>query len=155
MRWQSVRASTSGVTEPDEYDWPESRRDPVPACTRLIVAIDGTYVQSKLDTDLYQHHVVAGRIERDGILAGRFAWIARWPGEAELDQAVGQERDSVSGQSPRDHQGEPLGEAGNPDCFAQPHDQGLGQLPSARRRKDDVRGGGFPHSAGALALGAA
>jgi hypothetical protein len=71
------------VTEPDEYDWPESRRDPVPACTRLIVAIDGTYVRSNLDTGLYQHYVVAGRIERDGLLAGRFAWIARWPGEAE------------------------------------------------------------------------
>jgi hypothetical protein len=67
------------VTEPDEYDWPESRRDPVPTCARLIVAIDGTYVRS----GLYQHHVVAGRIERDGVLAGRFAWIARWPGEAE------------------------------------------------------------------------
>jgi hypothetical protein len=71
------------VTEPDEYDWPESRRDPVPSGTRLIVAIDGTYVRSNLDTGLYQHYVVAGRIERDGILAGRFAWIARWPGEAE------------------------------------------------------------------------
>jgi hypothetical protein len=71
------------VTEPDEYDWPESRRDPVPSCTRLIVAIDGTYVRSNLDTGLYQHYVVAGRIKRDGILAGRFAWIARWPGEAE------------------------------------------------------------------------
>jgi hypothetical protein len=71
------------VTEPDEYDWPESRRDPVPIGTRLIVAIDGTYVRSNLDTGLYQHYVVAGRIERDGILAGRFAWIARWPSEAE------------------------------------------------------------------------
>jgi hypothetical protein len=60
-----------------------ARRDPVPSCTRLIVAIDGTYVRSNLDTGLYQHHVVAGRIEHDGILAGRFAWIARWPGEAE------------------------------------------------------------------------
>lgn len=43
------------VTEPDEYYWPESRRDPVPTCRRLIVAIDGTYVQSNLDTGLYQH----------------------------------------------------------------------------------------------------
>lgn len=39
--------------------------------------------RSNLDTGLYQHYAVAGRIERDGILAGRFAWIARWPGEAE------------------------------------------------------------------------
>jgi hypothetical protein len=71
------------VTEPDEYDWPESHREAVPSGTRLIVAIDGTYVRSNLDTGLYQHYAVAGRIERDGILAGRFAWIARWPGEAE------------------------------------------------------------------------
>ncbi len=70
------------VTEPDEYDWPESRRDPVPSCTRLTVAIDGTYIRSNLGTGLYQHYVVAGRIERDGILAGRFAWIAQWAGEA-------------------------------------------------------------------------
>jgi hypothetical protein len=70
------------VTEPDEYDWPESRRDPAPTGTRLIVAIDGTYLRSNLGTGLYQHYVVAGRIDRDGILAGRFAWIARWPGEA-------------------------------------------------------------------------
>lgn len=62
---------------------PESRRDPVPASSRLLVAIDGTYVRSNLDTGLYQHYVVAGRIERDGTLAGRFAWIAQWPGEAE------------------------------------------------------------------------
>ena len=33
-----------------------ARRDPVPSCTRLIVAIDGTYVRSNLDTGLYQHH---------------------------------------------------------------------------------------------------
>jgi hypothetical protein len=71
------------VTEPDEYDWPESHREAVPNGTRLIVAIDGTYVRSNLDTGLYQHYAVAGRIERVGILAGRFAWIARWPGEAE------------------------------------------------------------------------
>lgn len=71
------------VTEPDEYDAHASHRDAVPACTRLMVAIDGTYVRSNLDTGLYQHHVVAGRIERDGILAGRFAWIEQWPDEAE------------------------------------------------------------------------
>jgi hypothetical protein len=51
----------------------------VPSCTRLIVAFDGAYVRSNLDTGPYQHSVVAGRIERDGILAGRFVW----PGEAE------------------------------------------------------------------------
>jgi hypothetical protein len=59
------------------YDWPESRRDPVPGCTRPIVAFDGAYVRSNLDIGLYQHYGVAGRIERDGILAGRFVWVAR------------------------------------------------------------------------------
>jgi hypothetical protein len=71
------------VTEPDEYDVHGSYRDPVPPCMRLIIAVDDTYVRSNLDTGLYQHYVVAGRIERDGILSGRFAWITRWPGEAE------------------------------------------------------------------------
>ena len=72
------------VMEPDEYDSHTSHRDAVPACMRLMVAIDGTYVRSNLDTGLYQHHVVAGRIERDGILASRFAWIERFPGESEV-----------------------------------------------------------------------
>jgi hypothetical protein len=67
------------ITEPDEYDWPESQRQPVPTGQRLTVAIDGTYVRSNLDTGLYQHYVVSGRIVRDGNLGGRFAWIARWP----------------------------------------------------------------------------
>ena len=38
------------VTEPEEYDWPESQRLPVPTGQRLTVAIDGTYVRSNLDT---------------------------------------------------------------------------------------------------------
>jgi hypothetical protein len=67
------------ITEPDEYDWPESQRQPVPSGQRLTVAIDGTYVRSNLDTGLYQHYVVSGRVECDGNLGGRFAWIARWP----------------------------------------------------------------------------
>jgi hypothetical protein len=71
------------VTEPDEYDWPESRRQPVPSGRRLMVAIDGTYVRSNLDTGLYQHYVVSGRIDCDGVLAGRFAWISQRPGESE------------------------------------------------------------------------
>ena len=71
------------VTEPDEYDWPEARRQPVPSGHRLMVAIDGTYVRSNLDTGVYQHYVVSGRIDRDGTLGGRFAWITRRPGESE------------------------------------------------------------------------
>jgi hypothetical protein len=67
------------LLEPDEYDWPESHRQPVPTGQRLTVSIDGTYVRSTLDTGLYQHYVVSGRVECDGNLGGRFAWIARWP----------------------------------------------------------------------------
>jgi hypothetical protein len=70
------------VTEPEEYDWPESQRLPVPTRQRLTVAIDGTYVRSNLDTGLYQHYVVAGRVDRDGTLGGRFAWIAQWPADS-------------------------------------------------------------------------
>ena len=42
------------VTEPDEYDWPESRRDPVPSCTRLTLTIDGTYVRSNLEAGQHE-----------------------------------------------------------------------------------------------------
>src|SRR6266404_8252698 len=59
------------ITEPNEYDWPESQRQPVPTGQRLTVAIDGTYVRSNLDTGLYQHYVVSGRVECDGNLGGR------------------------------------------------------------------------------------
>ena len=65
------------VTEPAEYDWPESRREPVPAAKRLSVAIDGTYVRADGMRGLREYHVVAGRIERDGQLGGRFAWVAQ------------------------------------------------------------------------------
>ena len=34
------------VIEPREYDWPESRREPVPAAKSLSVAIDGTHVRA-------------------------------------------------------------------------------------------------------------
>jgi hypothetical protein len=70
------------VTEPEEYDWPESQRRHIPTRQRLTVAIDGTYIRSNLDTGLYQHYVVAGRVERDGKLGGRFAWIAQWPADS-------------------------------------------------------------------------
>lgn len=67
------------ITEPDEYDWPESRRVVVSPADRLTVAIDGTYVRADQMMGLGEHHVVAGRVERDGILAGRFAWVTQYP----------------------------------------------------------------------------
>ena len=40
-------------------------------------------VRSNLDTGLYQHYVVSGRIDCDGALGSRFAWITQRPGESE------------------------------------------------------------------------
>jgi hypothetical protein len=67
------------VTEPDEYDWPESLREAVPSADQLTVAIDGTYVRADRIMGLGEHHVVAGRVERDGFLAGSFAWVTQYP----------------------------------------------------------------------------
>jgi hypothetical protein len=65
------------VTEPEEYDWPDSQRQSVAASARMTVSIDGTYVRADSSGWSRQHYVVAGRIERDGQLGDRFAWIAR------------------------------------------------------------------------------
>ncbi len=65
------------VTEPDEYDWPESKRAHVPAAKNLNVAIDGTYIRADRTRGLREYHVVASRIEREGQLGGHFAWIAQ------------------------------------------------------------------------------
>jgi hypothetical protein len=56
------------VIEPSAYDWPESRRAPVPATKSLSVAIDGTYVQADGKMWLREYQVVAGRMERQGKL---------------------------------------------------------------------------------------
>jgi len=57
-------------------------RPAVPASNRLTIAIDGTYVSSDLTNGLYQHYVVAGRIDRDGRMGGRFAYVAQRPDDA-------------------------------------------------------------------------
>ena len=67
------------VTEPDEYDWPEPRREPVKAEQNLSVAIDGTYVRADRTMGYGEYHVVAGRIEHEGRLGGHFAWVAQHP----------------------------------------------------------------------------
>ena len=67
------------VTEPDEYDWPEPKREPLTAAPNLSVAIDGTYVRADGMMGLGEYHVVAGRIEREGRLGGCFAWVAQHP----------------------------------------------------------------------------
>jgi hypothetical protein len=70
------------VTEPDEYASLVPARCPVAASNRLTIAIDGTYMRSDLTNGLYQHYVVAGRIDRDGRMGGRFAYVAQRPAEA-------------------------------------------------------------------------
>jgi hypothetical protein len=70
------------VTEPEEYDCLEPCRRAVHASNRLTIAIDGTYVRSDLTNGLYQHYVVAGRVEGDGHLGGHFAWVAQRPDDA-------------------------------------------------------------------------
>src|SRR5262249_5865380 len=57
-----------------EYDWPESRREPVPAAKSVSVAIDGTYVRADGGMWLREYQVVAGRMERQGKLGDYFAW---------------------------------------------------------------------------------
>jgi hypothetical protein len=70
------------ILEPDEYASLVPPRHPVPASNRLSIAIDGTYVRSDLTNGLYPHYVVAGRIDRDGRLGGRFGYVAQRPDDA-------------------------------------------------------------------------
>jgi hypothetical protein len=70
------------VTVPDEYDFPDSQRLPVPMRSRLTIAIDGTYIRSDRLFGLTQHYVVAGRIEAHGHLNGTFAWVAQTSDDA-------------------------------------------------------------------------
>jgi hypothetical protein len=70
------------IIEPDEYASLAPLRVPVPASNRLKIAIDGSYVRSDLTNGLYQHYVVAGRIDHDGRLGGRFAYVAQRPADA-------------------------------------------------------------------------
>jgi hypothetical protein len=41
----------------------------------ITVAIDGTYIRSTAENWKGELYVVAGRIERAGVLSGRFAWL--------------------------------------------------------------------------------
>jgi hypothetical protein len=63
------------VIEPSEYDWPESRRETVPAAKSVGVAIDGTYIRADGAMWLREYQVVAGRMERRGELGGYFAGV--------------------------------------------------------------------------------
>ena len=48
----------------------------------MTIAIDGTYVRSDLTNGLYQHYVIAGRVEGDGDLGGHFVRVAQRPDDA-------------------------------------------------------------------------
>ena len=79
VRRQTIRVGErfdQRAVEPAEYDWPTSQREPTAPSKRLTVAIDGTYIRADLSTCSRQHHVIAGRIDRDGELGSHFAWIA-------------------------------------------------------------------------------
>jgi hypothetical protein len=65
------------VSEPDEYDWPESRREPVLAARNLSVALDRTYIRADDMVWLGKYHVVAGLAEREGQWSHNFAWVAQ------------------------------------------------------------------------------
>ena len=73
----------SRATEPEEYELHVKDKDfePPPA-ERLHVAIDGTYVKANRRGFERQHFVLAGRVERNGRLDGRFAWVAPNPEDA-------------------------------------------------------------------------
>ncbi len=43
------------------------------------MTIDGTYIRANSSAFGRQHYVVAGRIERDGQMSGRFAWVTQNP----------------------------------------------------------------------------
>lgn len=58
-----------------EYDACGPRRAPVAAAEQITVALDGTYVRADRSADGRQLHVIAGRIERNGKLGNRFAWV--------------------------------------------------------------------------------
>lgn len=72
------------VTEPKEYDWPESRREPVPPAKSLSVAIDGTYIRADRMMGLGEYQVVAravwsARISEVGLLPGSHSTLGAMP----------------------------------------------------------------------------
>jgi len=66
-------------TEPAEYYWPLREQAKPATANRLVVTIDGTYIRANSSAFGRQHYVVAGRIERDGQMSGRFAWVTQNP----------------------------------------------------------------------------
>jgi hypothetical protein len=63
------------ATDRAEYDDCGPGRAPVAEAEQITVALDGTYVRADRSAFGRQLHVIAGRIERNGKLGNRFAWV--------------------------------------------------------------------------------
>ena len=70
------------MTEPAEFGAPRPDHQVPDAAIFLMIAIDGTYVCADRSEGMTQHHVFAGRIERDFEMAGRFAWVGQGTADA-------------------------------------------------------------------------
>jgi hypothetical protein len=63
------------ATDRAEYDEYGPGRNAVVRARQITVALDGTWVRADCSASGRQLHVVAGRIERNGQLGNRFAWV--------------------------------------------------------------------------------
>jgi hypothetical protein len=63
------------ATDRAEYDEYGPGRNPVTGARQITVALDGTWVRADCSASGRQLHVIAGRIERNGQLGNRFAWV--------------------------------------------------------------------------------
>jgi hypothetical protein len=63
------------ATDRAEYDEYGPGRKGVASARQITVALDGTWIRADGSARGRQLHVIAGRIDRDGHLGGRFAWV--------------------------------------------------------------------------------
>jgi hypothetical protein len=63
------------ATDRTEYDEYGPGRSAVMNARHITVALDGTWVRADCSASGRQLHVIAGRIERNGQLGNRFAWV--------------------------------------------------------------------------------
>jgi len=83
VSYGSVRRRTLAVgdelerraTDRAEYDEYGPGRKTVIGARQITVALDGTWIRADGSARGRQLHVIAGRIERDGQLGSRFAWV--------------------------------------------------------------------------------
>jgi hypothetical protein len=63
------------ATDRAEYDEYGPGRKAVTSARQITVALDGTWIRADGGARGRQLHVIAGRIECDGQLGSRFAWV--------------------------------------------------------------------------------